>query len=237
MLCIEFYIALSTLLCSIAALVVAYISLRISKQVAILNSSNFTPRFKIQFIKDGIKIKNEDSNLYDIRMIEIVEIQHTGYFIKNSADSIDIPIVKYARRFGDAYDYNSILNKSKLLYLKGDREVDLIEIPSSIINDIFRIMQKDYGFESKLGYASPAMCYKEYYVSIDYLTKYNELKHYSIYRRAGSRGVGEYRQVISENDYKDIINNYKMPRFENAEEIIEYCAKNRRIIYDRVENI
>ena len=234
---IEYYIALATLLCSIAALVVAYVSLRISKQVAILNSSNFTPRFKIQFIKDGIKIKNEDSNLYDIRMIEIVEIQHTGYFIKDSADSIDIPIVRYARRFGDAYDYNSVLNKKKLLYINGDKEIDLIEISSPIINDIYRIMRGKYSSGSEFGYASPAMCYKEYYVSIDYLTKYNESKHYGIYRRTGSRGVGEYRKVISENDYKDIINNYKMPRFENAEEIIEYCAKNMRIIYDRVENI
>ena len=236
--CTEYYFALSTLLCSVAALVVAYISLRISKQVAELNSHNFAPRFTIDFLPDGITIKNKDYNLYDIRMVTIVAIQHTGYFAENSSASVDIPLILHSRRFGDLNDFDSILkpnnilrNRWELQYKDGEREMQPYETSTKIIQEIESIMQDEFGLDSKMkkGYASPVMRYLEYYISIDYRTKNFETKQYGLYRRGAGRGAGEQRIQITTTEFEQKIANYITPSFASAREFIKYCRKNRRI--------
>lgn len=237
--CAELYIAIVTLLSSLAALGVAYASLRIAKQVAILNSGSFKPRFYINFLEDGIEVRNKDANLYDMQMVTVAVIQHIGVDLYNMGISIDIPLVLHSRCLGNTSDYNSVLVKSSFLYKDcdrllfeyGDTELSLRETPNSVISAVKDVVDKEYGFENqeRKGYASPGMAYAEYLVSINYLTKHQEHRQYNLYRRGPSHGAGELRWEISEEEFDQRLTQNCIPFFENAQDLIDYCIAHRQI--------
>ena len=237
--CAELYIAIATLLSSLAALGVAYASLRIAKQVAILNSGSFRPRFYINFLEDGIEVQNKDANLYDIQMVSIVVIQHIGIDLYVSAVPIDIPLVLHSRCFGNTYNYNGVKRKKKiqynhcdkLRYEDGDTEIALREMPQTLIHNVKAIIDSKYGLnaENRNGYASPAMNYTESLVSIDYLTKHNEAKHYYLYRRGEGYGIGELRWELTEDEFDQHLTRNSIPIFEDAKDFIAYCIEHKRI--------
>lgn len=238
--CVEFYIALGTLFCSLAALVVAYISLRISKQVAVLNSHNFTPRFNVKFDDDGVIVKNNDANIFDIKRIKVVVVHHMGYYVKDSYTSVDIPLIVHSRCFGGDYDCDDVpywkkliykLTK-KLYYKDGGFEYIVSSISPIKIKEVEDILQKEYQNtkdEHCRGYASPSLYYREEFISIDYQSEYTEKRCYNLRHTNDNHGSEEHYEILTSEEFNQTLQGLEIPKELSAQEIIEYCAKNRVI--------
>ena len=230
----ELYISLSTLICSIAALLVAYVSLRISKQISELNSNNFMPRFIVNFQPNGIEVHHPDNNLYDIRKITVIVIRHIGFYELNNYEEVDIPVILHSRCFGHLLKQGVILDKDpelskkrfKLYYSDGCFECPLKETTTKLINELEQVIETGYGQNlDRKFYAAPALRYDKCYVSIEYQTKIGTIKTFNQFYSAVGHGVDEIRQEITIDDFNSIIDDYKkMPIFESVFEMINHYS-------------
>ena len=234
----ELFFSVSTLACSFAALIVAYTSLRISKQVAELNSVNFAPRFIVDFQQNGVELINCDNNLYSIRKVTVYVIRHIGFWISDNYREVDVPLVLHSRCFGILHKQGIISEKEielsakqlKLYYSDGWLDGRLREISIELIEDIDYIMQSDYGLESPApkGYCAPSLNFNESYISIEYQSKNGIIKTYNQFYRALGHGVDDIRQEITLTDFNRVIDKYKdNPTFDNATETIDYYSANK----------
>lgn len=214
---------LVSLIIAFASLVIAIEALQISKETIALSSQAFVPRITFEIEKDGFKINNKDSEIFDIYTISLIKINTIGYWDNQRDGRVLIPFVTESYTFGDVF-LNTPIKANE--FFKFDSQIDYGSYRtynSTKYQEIYDYITTTYDLDSKLGYASPTDFNIRYYICISYFNEFNEIKNLYL-AQTHIHGGGTFKRVISEEDYIKNLEETNHPEFDSFEKSLQYFS-------------
>jgi len=223
------------LIVSLASLIIAFVSLSISRRIYILTSLDYIPVIDFQVTGDPpycswpeimdcqLIIINKTSDIYKIDSVAFFGVEYDGFEDYVNKKIVEIPLVHIYHSDDFWYSKDSkekIVFNFKGLYVDDNREF--------IYDKIKEKIETDYSYTGKENPRGSALPYLKnccYYIDIEYEDKFENVKdvYYKYYH---IEGLGYRKQRMTEEEYKDFTEKfYKTPFESNFNTIWEYLIK------------
>lgn len=210
-----------SILVSLVSLIIAFASLKISKDAIALSSQVFVPRITFEIEEDGLRISNKDSDIFDVYMVSLTKINTVGYWDNQLNGRILIPFITESHSFGDGFLHiplkaNEYFKFDTYTDYYSDETFDIVEY-----QDIYDYITTTYDYDSELGYTTPLDFNTRYYLCITYFNQFNEIKEL-YFAQTHIHGGGEFKRVISEEDYLSCLEEANHPEFDSLQKSLQY---------------